>query len=288
MMFSDTFDQRVDARTGYNDDRNVGTTKFDNSDDDNDGTDDDGTDDDGTDDEKLLGDERLDQNPNVRDADVRDADADDADVPAADAQDADAEVVAADVADVVDGNVVDGDVVGADLDDDDDADVFEAAVDDDTIDGRANNADVVDAAVIDEDVLAQDIAEATVVNTDSGTADATDSANGPRDGAADTGGDMLPGAAPVDDYAGVPDRSQLKARWQQAQLGFIDDPAGSAEAAAAIAAEALEAHIDALRGRLADLGVWQSGGQVAGVHDTEVLRTAVHGYRTFVEQLVGE
>jgi len=276
-MFSDTFDQRVDSPNVHGD-RNFGTTKLGNDDGDR------------TDDEPLVDDGRLDQNADLEATDVQDpavaareddtdeqplvetpelrepelhgidVDAGDASVISPEATDS----VATD-ADVADADVVDADVVDADMTNVDTADTADL-VEVDTIDANLADVDAVD--VVD--------AEAAVVDVDL------------SDGPAGTGGDMLPGAVPVDDHVGVPDRSELKARWQRAQLGFIDDPAGSAEAAAAIAAEALEAHIDALRSRLADLGAWQTGGQVAGVHDTEVLRTAVHGYRTFVEQVVGE
>jgi hypothetical protein len=206
------------------------------------------------------------------------------------ADDSDADGVDADT-------VIDADRVAPDPDDIEDGyDRESNASDADRLafDGiAADDADnrVIDGEIVDRDVSADDVSADDVSADDVSAEDvvAADLSAGP----AGTGGDMLPGALPVEDDVVVPGVSDLKARWQQAQMGFIDDPAGSAESAAAIAAEALEAHIGALRDRLAELGAWQSrdqaaGVQATGVQDTEVLRGAVHGYRAFVQQIVGE
>jgi hypothetical protein len=92
-------------------------------------------------------------------------------------------------------------------------------------------------------------------------------------------GNMRPGDAPLSEAAGsLVDSAALRERWQQAQLGFIDDPHGSATAARAIAAESLEGHIAALRARQTELDSWQDD----AAPDTEVLRAAMRGYRDLV------
>jgi len=103
-------------------------------------------------------------------------------------------------------------------------------------------------------------------------------------GAATTGG-MLPGEASIDSAPlSVEGGEGLRDRWQQAQLGFIDDPYAAAAQARGIAEAAIEAHIEALRARQAELDAWQSEMNP----DTEVLRAAMQGYREMVTTLVEE
>jgi hypothetical protein len=89
------------------------------------------------------------------------------------------------------------------------------------------------------------------------------------------------GIAPVvvgptsDEAAGV------HGRWQEVQLGFIDDPRAAAEQARAIVSDAIEAHIASLRQNLDRLDGWQ-GSQSP---DTELLRAAVQGYRDLLGKL---
>jgi hypothetical protein len=98
-------------------------------------------------------------------------------------------------------------------------------------------------------------------------------------------GAMRPGDAEVPAAGAGPlgDVDTLRDRWQQAQLGFIDDPQESVRTARTIAGEALEAHVARLRERLDSLDSWQQSQSP----DTEVLRAAMRGYRTVVESLSG-
>ena len=70
---------------------------------------------------------------------------------------------------------------------------------------------------------------------------------------------MMPGDAPViDTPATMPNADEVHDRWQQIQLGFIDDPRGSVESARGLVVEAVEARISALRDRQSALDGWQS------------------------------
>jgi hypothetical protein len=82
----------------------------------------------------------------------------------------------------------------------------------------------------------------------------------------------------------LPDAAEFKARWQQVQFRFVDDPQGSVTEAADVIAQVtdkLEAAIAerqrALRGR------WTEGTST----DTESLRETLLMYRAFLDQLTG-
>ena len=82
----------------------------------------------------------------------------------------------------------------------------------------------------------------------------------------------------------LPDAAEFKARWQQVQFRFVDDPQGSVTEAADVIAQVtakLEAAIAerqrALRGR------WSEGKST----DTESLRETLLMYRAFLNQLTG-
>ena len=93
---------------------------------------------------------------------------------------------------------------------------------------------------------------------------------------------MSPGDAPVPDApAQVPSPYATHDRWQQIQLGFIDDPRGSVESARSLVVEAMEVRISALRDRQAAFDGWQS----EATPDTEMLRTAIQGYRDLLNSL---
>jgi hypothetical protein len=93
---------------------------------------------------------------------------------------------------------------------------------------------------------------------------------------------MMPGDAPVPDAPPqVPNADATHDRWQQIQLGFIDDPRGSVESARSLVVEAVEARISALRDRQTALDGWQS----EATPDTEVLRAAIQGYRDMLHSL---
>jgi len=93
---------------------------------------------------------------------------------------------------------------------------------------------------------------------------------------------MMPGDAPVVDAARpMPNADATHDRWQQIQLGFIDDPRGSVESARSLVVEAVEARISALRDRQTALDGWRS----EATPDTEVLRAAIQGYRDMLNSL---
>ncbi|HZD97561.1 MAG TPA: hypothetical protein VE132_05315, partial [Micromonosporaceae bacterium] len=94
---------------------------------------------------------------------------------------------------------------------------------------------------------------------------------------------MMPGDAPVVDTQAQPtaDADATHDRWQQIQLGFIDDPRGSVESARSLVVEAVEARIAALRDRQTALDGWQN----ETTPDTEILRAAIKGYRDMLNSL---
>jgi hypothetical protein len=103
--------------------------------------------------------------------------------------------------------------------------------------------------------------------------------------AAAVSGGMHPGEADVAvATATAVDADALHDRMQQAQMTFIDDPRGATEAARALAGEALEAHIAALRARSEQLDTWTGD----DAPDTEVLRAAMRAYRDVIASLTEE
>ena len=155
------------------------------------------------------------------------------------------------------------------------------------------------AGAVDADYVAVGVAEPMTESevADIGGADATRDADdgtapldaAPLDAAAVDGTvtevtavGMMPGDAPVPDApAQVPNAEATHDRWQQIQLGFIDDPRGSVESARSLVVEAVEARISALRDRQTALDGWQS----EATPDTEVLRAAIQGYRDMLNSL---
>ncbi|MER7003042.1 hypothetical protein ABT297_08345 [Dactylosporangium sp. NPDC000555] len=75
----------------------------------------------------------------------------------------------------------------------------------------------------------------------------------------------------------------MRTRWQELQLRFVDDPqtaAGEAERLVDDALAGVTASLNARKGQL-------SNRRVSGRDDTEQLRAAAHGYRDFLNHLVG-
>lgn len=88
--------------------------------------------------------------------------------------------------------------------------------------------------------------------------------------------EMLHPLADAADAADEPATADSGGRWREVQALFVDDPRGSVELAAGMAADTIESLIASARGRQESLGSsWQE--QEAG---TEELRTALQGYRT--------
>ena len=77
-------------------------------------------------------------------------------------------------------------------------------------------------------------------------------------------------------------------RWNEIQTGFVEDPAGAAEAADTLAGDIVEAMVQSLQERRAKLAAsWRvSADQAGNGAGTEELRQALLGYRAFVSVVV--
>ncbi|HEY2794472.1 MAG TPA: hypothetical protein VGJ28_19070 [Micromonosporaceae bacterium] len=192
--------------------------------------------------------------------------------------------VAADTGNRFDMRTVDDEALLEDEDedadeDDEDADLALDTADDDEVEGAA------EPVLTSETVVAPVIVDEPADQDACATPDAMDTVSDGTAGLGNaTNGEMRPGEAPVPgaDVVDI-DTDGLHDRWQQAQLGFIDDPRSSTADAHAIAADAVEAHITALRDRLTALDGWQQ----ESTPDTEVLRAAMQGYRGLIDALSG-
>ncbi|MDG6102754.1 hypothetical protein Daura_41445 [Dactylosporangium aurantiacum] len=76
---------------------------------------------------------------------------------------------------------------------------------------------------------------------------------------------------------------EVRARWQELQLRFVDDPQTVAGEAERLVDDALAGVTASLNARKDQLSTWRASGR----DDTEQLRAAVHGYRDFLTHLVG-
>ncbi|MET7418447.1 hypothetical protein [Dactylosporangium sp. NPDC005555] len=76
---------------------------------------------------------------------------------------------------------------------------------------------------------------------------------------------------------------EVRARWQELQLRFVDDPQTAAGEAERLVDDALAGVTASLNARKDQLSTWRASGR----DDTEQLRAAVHGYRDFLNHLVG-
>jgi hypothetical protein len=72
----------------------------------------------------------------------------------------------------------------------------------------------------------------------------------------------------------------LRERWREAQLRFIDDPRKAADDTRSLVNEAVEAVTTALAGHREQLNSWSTDG------DTEQYRVVMQRYRTFLERLL--
>ena len=76
--------------------------------------------------------------------------------------------------------------------------------------------------------------------------------------------------------------AQLQERWLAIQSDFVDDPRRSVNAAAELVTEAIGLLTTEIRERDSSLrGTWDTADA-----DTEVLRTALREYRSFLDRLV--
>ena len=91
----------------------------------------------------------------------------------------------------------------------------------------------------------------------------------------------LPAGSPEFPAAGA--TASLSARWHEIQAMFVDDPRSSAEMAAGLADDSVQALVASVREQQGSLlAAWH--GENAG---TEELRAAVQHYRAFEERLAG-
>ncbi len=147
------------------------------------------------------------------------------------------------------------------------------------------DAEVLDGTVVDGDPVADEGERVIATDQPAEDAEVVDEVVAVDAGDPVTASGMMPGEANLNGGpAAVTDDAGLHDRWQQAQLGFIDDPYAAAAEARSIAESAIEAHVEALRARQSQLDAWQSDAQP----DTEVLRAAMQGYRDLVTSLVEE
>ncbi|MBG0817545.1 hypothetical protein [Planomonospora sp. ID82291] len=79
------------------------------------------------------------------------------------------------------------------------------------------------------------------------------------------------------------DPEDVRRRWQEVQVGFVDDPRTAVERADSLLGEITTAIRTALETRASDL---QSRWKDAGQADTEALRTTLRDYRSVLEQLL--
>ncbi|HKS97988.1 MAG TPA: hypothetical protein VJT31_00530 [Rugosimonospora sp.] len=110
-----------------------------------------------------------------------------------------------------------------------------------------------------------------------GTANAVGGADGVRE--------LKPGEAEPTAVGSVWDddaRQDLRDRWRDVQLRFVDDPSGTVGEAQGLVDEALDRYTAALAGMRHNLDGWTSGNAT----DTEVLRAALRTYRDFLTRLL--
>jgi hypothetical protein len=79
------------------------------------------------------------------------------------------------------------------------------------------------------------------------------------------------------------DPGDVRRRWQEVQVGFVDDPRRAVERADSLLGEMTTAIRTALEARTSDLQSRWKGAEHA---DTELLRTALRDYRSVLEQLL--
>jgi hypothetical protein len=97
---------------------------------------------------------------------------------------------------------------------------------------------------------------------------------------------LMPGemaAAPVGAPWSAQTAGNLRDRWQELQLRFVDDPRGVVTQAQSLVGEAVEGLTKALAEQRRALDGWASGGN----GDTEQLRVALQRYRDFFDRVLG-
>lgn len=78
--------------------------------------------------------------------------------------------------------------------------------------------------------------------------------------------------------------SALRARWDEVQTGFVDDPQNAVQQAHGLVTELVDDLVQTFTQERSTLeNQWKSGGQA----DTETLRVALQRYRSFFNRLLG-
>jgi hypothetical protein len=103
----------------------------------------------------------------------------------------------------------------------------------------------------------------------------------------DEAAELMPGQAPAESTATTVGWAEgaaedMRARWQDLQLRFVDDPSGVAGQARALVAEAVRAVTEALAEQQRQLDSWST----AEGGDTEQLRVVVQRYRDFFDRML--
>jgi len=103
----------------------------------------------------------------------------------------------------------------------------------------------------------------------------------------DEAAELMPGQAPAESTAPTAGWAEgaaedMRARWQELQLRFVDDPSGVAGQARALVAEAVGAVTEALAEQQRQLDSWST----AEGGDTEQLRVVVQRYRDFFDRML--
>ncbi|HMG29395.1 MAG TPA: hypothetical protein VK585_04680 [Jiangellaceae bacterium] len=97
--------------------------------------------------------------------------------------------------------------------------------------------------------------------------------------------ELMPGEVPAEPAAaGLAEGATetMRARWQELQLRFVDDPSGVAGEARSLVGEAVQAVTGALADQQRRLDSWSS----AEGGDTEQLRVVVQQYREFFDRVL--
>jgi hypothetical protein len=131
------------------------------------------------------------------------------------------------------------------------------------------------AAMSDEPAAASTTDERAGTDEQAATADGVESA------------ELMPGEAPAEPPVTAVGWAEgaaedMRVRWQELQLRFVDDPSGVAGEARALVAEAVRAVTDALAEQQRQLDSWST----AEGGDTEQLRVVVQQYRDFFDRML--
>jgi hypothetical protein len=126
---------------------------------------------------------------------------------------------------------------------------------------------------------------ASTAMTDEPAARSTTEQTATADG--DEATELMPGQAPAESTATTAGWAEgaaedMRARWQELQLRFVDDPSGVAGQARALVTEAVGAVTEALAEQQRQLDSWST----AEGGDTEQLRVVVQRYRDFFDRML--